>query len=125
MKIETLSKRDKDFMLEYNSKLFSLQKEVNNNKILYTKITLSYAILHNLCIISLLFHPLSIDIRDISENYIMTYNNTLNIFKAIIEYEFQNSQTALTTEELQRTIQHFRYLQTISSYDFAVYLKES
>src|SRR5580692_8648443 len=110
--IQTITDREKEFTLAYHSKIKELQEKCNSDMVAYTKITLSYALLHDLCYINLVFHPKSID----RHKTWVRPDFSPAIFKATLEeiiiFEVSADQRKgkLTSEELHKTISHFRSL---------------
>ena len=110
---EAVSASEKKFVNLYHSRIKDLQVETTGDYIIYTKISLPYAILNNFYVLETLFHPISIsrhlsyDKPDLSTYQIIeTLNN-------IIIYELLNlpEDSYLTQEQLVTTIAHFRGLE--------------
>lgn len=110
--IQPISDREKEFTLSYHSIIKELQEKAAGEIIVYTKITLSYALLHNLCFTNLVFHPKSVSKH---KSWIRPELSP-EIFKAtleeiiIFELDSPAKKGKLTTEELLLTIEHFRTL---------------
>jgi hypothetical protein len=91
----------------YTIKLNELNiANISDDTILYTKISLIYALANNIPYINLLFHPKSVLTRKYYEHPIL--DQVKETLEAIIIHETSEEKTYLTAEELEATIKHFR-----------------
>ena len=106
----TVTEKEKEFTLAYHTRIKQLQDKCEEGIIVYTKITLSFALLHDLQFIELVFHPKSIAKCKNYEKPDFSREMFKETLEAIIIYELNQSidKGRLTQEELQRTIEHFR-----------------
>lgn len=110
MGIEPISDEEKQFIEKYSIRLLAEQNKVNKEEnIVYTKITMSYAIKHKMCFLSLVFHPCSIAQRRYFESE--ETDKLKETFEDIIIWETTQEKTYLDEAELQVVIKHFRLLQ--------------
>lgn len=109
IKLSLDAPEEKSFAEQYGIRLKQEQQKVSDDVILYTKITMAYAIKQKLCFLELAFHPKSIATRKYFEKE--QTDNVLRTLEDIIVWETTKEKTYLSKEQLDRTIQHFRELQ--------------
>jgi hypothetical protein len=110
--IQPITENEKTFTLSYHSLIAELQEKAADGLVVYTKITLSHAILHNLCYTNLVFHPKSIDYHKSWLRPDLSQEMVKKTLEEIIVYELSVSRkkSKLTSEELLDTITYFRTL---------------
>jgi hypothetical protein len=111
MNLHLISSSDNDFFQEYTQKLKAFQELAGDKLTVYTRITISYALVNDLQIMNLLFHPKSIGFSDNGQIPEYSLKKTKETIEEIIQYELTSSDFKLTTSELEKTIRHFRELE--------------
>ena len=110
MAIELISNEEKKFIEQYSIRLLSEQNKVNKDEIIvYTRVTMQYAVQHKLCYIPLVFHPCSIARRQYFQNE--DTSNLKELFQNIIVWETTQQKTYLSQAQLEVAIKHFRALE--------------
>lgn len=107
-----ITDQEKEFTLAYHSQIKSLQNKCGDGFVAYTKLTLSFALLHNLPYIEVLFHPKSIGKHKSYERPNFSSDAFKETLEAIIIYELAQNldKNRLSPEVLQKTIACFRSL---------------
>jgi hypothetical protein len=113
MKINPVSEEEKRFVQGYHQQIRRLQNEIGDDYIAYTKISISYAILNELYILSLVFHPLCISNHSSGDKPDLSISQVINTVESILIYELTCplSNTKLTQQELVQTIRHYRSIE--------------
>lgn len=102
--------QEREFIVQYNLMLKGKQSQLVDYETAYTKISLTYAIQHNLCILNLCFHPLSTDKHKSYTEPDIHSVKVKKVLKEIILYELSQElpECKLTTLELTQIINHYR-----------------
>lgn len=107
-----VKEKEKEFTAAYHFQIKLLQNKCEDGMVAYTKLTLSFALLHNLPYIEVLFHPKSIAKHKSYERPNFSIDTFKQTLEAIIVYELGQSldQNRLSPEVLLKTIECFRSL---------------
>jgi hypothetical protein len=102
--------KDKAFTLTYHSRIKKLQETCEDGIMVYTKITLSFALLNDLCFTELLFHPKSLGKHYNHERPDLSHEVFRKTLEDIIVYEVSQNldKGRLTSQQLHKVIEHFR-----------------
>lgn len=111
MDLRLISDSDSAFFQEYTKRLKAIQDLAGEELTAYTKITISYALVNDLQIMNLLFHPKSIDFSNNNEILEYSFKKTKDVIEEIIQYELTTDDIKLSSKELKRVIEHFRELE--------------
>src|ERR1019366_5938952 len=108
-----ISEQEKVFVHLYHSRIKLLQERSIGDFVVYTKISLPYAILNNFYVLETLFHPLSVAKHLSSEKPDLSSNQIRETLHNIIVYELTSEpdKTRLSQVQLGTTINHFRGLE--------------
>lgn len=110
MGLESISSEEKDFIEKYSIRLQKEQSKVNKDEVIvYTKITMGYAVKYKLTFLQLVFHPCSLARRQYYQNE--ETKDLAKVFERIIVWETTNEKTYLTQDQLEAVIKHFRLLE--------------
>jgi len=111
MGIEPISDEQKKFIEQYSIRLLLEQNKVNKDEIIvYTKISMNYAVQYGLCYITLVFHPCSLAKRHYYQNE--ETDKIKSVFQEIIVWETTETKTYLSRAQLELIIKHFRLLES-------------
>lgn len=103
--IELISKEEKEFIQLYYTTLRSYQ-ERSANKLVYTRIPMTYAILNKLPLKTVVFHPISIVYAEKLEQ--PTFEHIKKAIQDIIEFELYAEECLLSGSDLTLLIKHFK-----------------
>lgn len=106
--------KEKAFTLTYHSHMKKLQAICDDDVTVYTKITLPFALLNDLCFYDLVFHPKSLGKHKSFERPDLSIEAIKKTLEEIIVYEISRSEVEgkLTFEQLELVIKSFRSLNT-------------
>ncbi len=104
--------KDKAFTLAYHSRIKKLQEICEDGVVVYTKITLSFALLNGLCFNELLFHPKSLGKHSSQDRPDLSQEIFRKTLEEIIIYEVSQSieKSRLTSQQLHQVIEHFNIM---------------
>lgn len=111
--VQLITTDEQNFVLSYIARLNDIQgKQVVENYV-YTRVPLTYAILHNLSFLSLLFHPLSLTVVPSKIKYKPSDDEIKLVIQEIIVHELTKParSVSLTQQELELVIKHYKTIQ--------------